>query len=81
MLSRPALSFRHAGPGMRQHRIALLADRLTALLPKNGLSVSGHDAKVRLQYHDSTITEHDFEGAVALAAARCQETVHSGVRE
>lgn len=59
---------------MRQLRIAMLADRLTALLPKNGLSVSGHDAKTRLQYHDPTITEHDFEGAVALAAARGQIT-------
>jgi len=59
---------------MRQPRLAMLADRLTALLPKNGLSVSRDDAKVDLQCLDSTITEHDFEGAVALAAARRQIT-------
>lgn len=57
---------------MRQPRLAMLADRLTALLPKNGSSVSRDDAKVGLQCLDSAITEHDFEGAVALAAARCQ---------
>ena len=57
---------------MRQPRLAMLADRLTALLPENGLSVSRHDAKAGLQYLDSTITEYDFDGAVALAAARCK---------
>lgn len=62
------------GQRMRQLRIAMLADRLTALLPKNGLSVPGRDAKARLQYLDSTIADHDFEGAVALAAARRQIT-------
>ena len=59
---------------MRKPRIAMLADRLTALLPENGLSVSRRDAKARLQYDDSTITERDFDGAVALAAARWQIT-------
>ena len=59
---------------MRKPRIVMLADRLTALLPENGLTVSRHDAKVRLQYIDSTITEREFDGAVALAAARRQVT-------
>ena len=59
---------------MRQPRIASIADRLTALLPEDGLKVSRHDAKARLRYNNSTITEHEFEGAVALAAARRQIT-------
>jgi len=59
---------------MRQPRIAVLADRLNALLPEPGLTVSRHDAKVRLMDEDSTITEREFEGAVALAAARRQIT-------
>ena len=59
---------------MRQPRIAMLADRLTALLPEDGLTVSRHDAKARLMYDDWTITEREFEGAVALAAARRQIT-------
>ena len=57
---------------MRQPRIAMLADRLTALLPEDGLTVSR--AKARLIYDDWTITEREFEGAVALAAARRQIT-------
>ena len=52
----------------------MLADRLIALLPKDGLTVSRHDAKARLMYADWTITERGFEGAVALAAARRQIT-------
>ena len=52
----------------------MLADRLTALLPKDRLTVSRHDAKARLMYDDRTITEREFEGAVALAAARRQIT-------
>ena len=59
---------------MRQPRIAILADRLTALLPEEGLTVSRHDAKARLIYDDWTITEPEFEAAVALAAARRQVT-------
>ena len=59
---------------MKQPRLAMLADRLTVLLPENGLSVSRHDAKAALQYLDSTITEHDFDGAIALAAVRQQIT-------
>ena len=49
----------------------MLADRLTALLPEDGLTVSR--AKARL-ISDWTITEREFEGAVALAAARRQIT-------
>jgi len=59
---------------MLKPRIAMLADRLTALLPENGLTVSRHDAKVRLQYDDSTITEREFDGAIALVAVREQIT-------
>ena len=59
---------------MRKPRIAMLADRLAALLPENGLTVSRHDAKVRLQYDDSTMTEREFDGAVALATAGRQIT-------
>ena len=63
---------------MRQPRIAMLADRLTALLPEDGLTVSR--AKARLIYDDWTITEREFEGAVALAAARRQITRAFGGR-
>ena len=59
---------------VRRPRIAIVADRLTALLPEDGLTVSRHDAKARLMYDDWTITEREFEGAVALAAARGQIT-------
>ena len=59
---------------MRQPRIAMLADRLTALLPEDGLTVSRHDAKARLMYDNRTIREREFEAAVALAAARRQIT-------
>ena len=59
---------------MRQPRIAMIADRLTALLPEDGLTVSRHDVKARLMYDDWTITEREFEGAVALAAVRRQIT-------
>jgi len=59
---------------MRQPRIAMVADRLTALLPEDGLTICRHDAKARLIYDDWTITEREFEGAVALAAARRQIT-------
>lgn len=59
---------------VRQPRIAMLADRLTALLPEDGLTVPRHDAQARLMYDDWTITEREFEGAVALAAARRQIT-------
>jgi hypothetical protein len=64
---------------MRQPRLAMLADRLTALLPEDGLTVPHHDAKARLIYDDCTITEREFEGAVALAAARRQITRAFGV--
>jgi hypothetical protein len=59
---------------MRQPRIAMIADRLIALLPEDGLTISHHDAKARLMYDDWTITDREFEGAVALAAARRQIT-------
>ena len=59
---------------MRQPRIAMIADRLTALLPEDGLTVPPHDVKAHLMYEDCTITEREFEGAVALAAARRQIT-------
>ena len=52
----------------------MLADRLTALLPEDGLTVFRHDAQARLMYEDGTITEREFEGAIALAAARRQIT-------
>jgi hypothetical protein len=52
----------------------MLADRLTAVLPEDGLTVSRHDAKARLMYDNRTITEREFEAAVALAAARRQIT-------
>ena len=52
----------------------MLADRLAALCPEDGLTISRHNAKERLMYDDCTITEREFEGAVALAAARRQIT-------
>jgi hypothetical protein len=59
---------------MRQPRIAMLADRLTALLPNDGLTLSRQDAKARLIDYDSTITDIEFEGAVELGTARGQIT-------
>jgi hypothetical protein len=59
---------------MAPPRIAMLADRLTALLPEDGLTLSWQDAKARLRDRDTTITEIEFEGAVALGSARGQIT-------